>query len=453
VPCQRRGQRREVLALAVAAEDDDELGRRPVGAEAVERGDGRADVRALAVVEGVDAVDRGDMLDPVRLAAVLAQGVQHRRERAADGVGQGQRGERVEGVVPAADAQRVGRHELLQGEVARRGVVVAGPHQPGHVVADGQAPVARPLRRAGAELDDVARHDPRRPALLRRHGLGRRHELHRRCVVAVDDDDRASAEDPRLRGRVGRHRAVPVEMVLGEVEQRGRVGLEPGDAVELEARELEHPDLRQAITQHLGRAGVDRVGEGLQHRRPDVAGDRDPLAAALDQQGGQRRRRRLAVGAGDRDHLGRVVGRGAQALERVGEDVELALDRHACLGRGGEQGGDAGVVRREARALQHPVDAGEAVAAQRRGWQANRRRDVRREACGFRRLGARVPDAHLVALAGAPARHRQAGGAESENEGDAHRSFRLARPIRQSSMVTIQKRTTTCVSCQPDFSK
>ena len=33
------------------------------------------------------------------------------------------------------------------------------------------------------------------------------------------------------------------------------------------------------------------------------------------------------------------------------------------------------------------------------------------------------------------------------------RSFRLARPTRHSSIVTIQKRITTCVSVQPDFSK
>ena len=34
-----------------------------------------------------------------------------------------------------------------------------------------------------------------------------------------------------------------------------------------------------------------------------------------------------------------------------------------------------------------------------------------------------------------------------------HRNLRVERPIRQSSMVMIQKRTTTCVSFQPVFSK
>ena len=96
------------------------LRRRLVGAQAVQRGDGRADVGALAVVEGLDAVDAGDGLDAVRLAAVFAQAVQHRRQRAADGGGQRQRGQRVGRVVAAADAQRVGRHQALQVDLVRR---------------------------------------------------------------------------------------------------------------------------------------------------------------------------------------------------------------------------------------------------------------------------------------------------------------------------------------------
>ena len=80
-------------------------------------------------------------------------------------------------------------------------------------------------------------------------------------------------------------------------------------------------------------------------------------------------------------------------------------------------------------------------------------------------LREHVPNAEIVqgalghaALAGVarePARHRQARRAEPEDEcGRRHqRSFRLASPTRQSSIVMIQKRTTTCVSFQPDFSK
>ena len=68
-------------------------------------------------------------------------------------------------------------------------------------------------------------------------------------------------------------------------------------------------------------------------------------------------------------------------------------------------------------------------------------------------------DANLGAGCGAPARHRQARFAEAEHQHDGvasdvhQRSFKLARPTRHSSMVMIQKRTTTCDSFHPDFSK
>ena len=52
---QRRRERREVLPLAVAAEDHDQLA--TLGAEAVQRRDRGADVGALAVVEVLDAAD------------------------------------------------------------------------------------------------------------------------------------------------------------------------------------------------------------------------------------------------------------------------------------------------------------------------------------------------------------------------------------------------------------
>ena len=62
---------------------------------------------------------------------------------------------------------------------------------------------------------------------------------------------RLRAEDARLGRGVGVHRAVPVEVVLGDVEHRGGVGLEAAHAgaaaVELEARQLEHPDLGQVV--------------------------------------------------------------------------------------------------------------------------------------------------------------------------------------------------------------
>ncbi len=235
----RRGERREVLPLAVAAEDQHQpAAGGAVGAQAVERGDGGADVGALAVVVEVDAVDAGDEGDAVRLAAVLAQAVQHRRERAADGVGQRQRGERVGGVVAAAHAQRLGGHQALQRGAPRRRRRRAGaapPRPPARAPArpcrgrrrgrsrrHGAARrgrSARPARGAGFAARRAARRDATGSA-----GAARR--LDRR-VVAVDDHHRPRAPDARLGGGVGVEAAVPVEVVLRDVEQRRRVGSKP----------------------------------------------------------------------------------------------------------------------------------------------------------------------------------------------------------------------------------
>ena len=70
-----------------------------------------------------------------------------------------------------------------------------------------------------------------------------------------------------------------------------------------------------------------------------------------------------------------------------------------------------------------------------------------------------VDDAHAGALARKPARHRQPGFTEADDEdafaGEVHdqRIFSVDRPTSTSMMVMIQKRTTTWVSFQPPSSK
>ena len=99
---------------------------------------------------------------------------------------------------------------------------------------------------------------------------------------------------------VGVHVAVPVEVVLRDVQHGGGVGLEGVRRFELEARQLEHPDIGQRV---LSMASEQRV----EHRRADVARDGHGLARALAQQAGERGDRGLAVGAGDREDLRRVA--------------------------------------------------------------------------------------------------------------------------------------------------
>jgi hypothetical protein len=160
----------------------------------------------------------------------------------------------------------------------------------------------------------------------------------------------------------------------------------------------------------------DRGGERVQHRRADVAGDGHAAAGALDELAGQRRRGRLAVGAGDREDLRRVAALGLQLRERLREQVQLAAHRHVGGARGLQQRREARVARAQARAL---VDAGDAV--QRFGRQLAREeraaRDLGGQRRGLRRVGvARVPHANARALARAPARHGQARGAQPQDQ-------------------------------------
>ena len=195
---------------------------------------------------------------------------------------------------------------------------------------------------------------------LGRRGLGH-HRRHRR-VVAVDHHHGVLAEHARLGRGVGLHLAVPIEMVLREVEHRRNARLEALHGVELEARQLEHPHVGQ-VAEH--RLVVEHLREGRKQGRPDVAGHRDMPAGALDQLRGHRGRRRLAVGAGDRHHLRRVAALGLQIGERAHVQVELAVHGDARLRRGGDERRDALVARRESRAFQHELHAGQRIGVER----------------------------------------------------------------------------------------
>ncbi len=122
---------------------------------------------------------------------------------------------------------------------------------------------------------------------------------HHLGVVGEADGDVAGAlvgEDPGLRRRVGRQRAVPVEMVGGEVEPRrggAAEALGPGQA---EARALDDE-------------GVDVEVDGGDERDVGVAGGDGAHAGGLEHGDGEQRRRRLAVGPGDGEHRPRPAGR------------------------------------------------------------------------------------------------------------------------------------------------
>jgi len=171
---------------------------------------------------------------------------------------------------------------------------------------------------------------------------------------------------------------MPVEMVLREVEHRGGGRLEALHAVQLEAREFEHPDVGQ-------RLGIDVRGQGVEQRRPDVAGHGHALARALDQLAGERGDGGLAVGAGDGEHRGRV----ALGRRRLLDRHQLELRRVFFLDRGGGRvgGGEFGDLRDELGGL--PGGRGDVGLA---GGRQARHGGGGRCGCrrgGFLRLGCR----------------------------------------------------------------
>ena len=392
---------------------------------------------------------------------------------AAEGVG---------GVVAAAHAQRVGRHEVLQRQrrLARIGrrrlaptrcifVVTGRAHEPRHVVVDGKAEVAGAPRRVGAEGDHVAMSEAGRLALLHRDQRRRGNELPDYGVVAIDDDDGAAAEHARLGRRVGVHRAVPVEMVLREVEQGRGIGLEAGDAVELEARELEHPDLGQRLAQCRGANGRrSRASESSASANDcSIVGPMLPAAAT-----------RLPLRSTSSaviavvvvlplvpvmaNELRRVVVGDAQGLQRFkrtdrarpARRFRVAWPQSSTPAMRGSVGARPGSSTRGRRRRGRRCRA--------RGRSASRpaRAQRARRAAAVLRANPRREPSRLVARTSVPSPKPESAEAEHERmpPGErkhelAHRSFRLAKPTRHSSMVMIQKRTTTCVSGQPDFSK
>ena len=131
--------------------------------------------------------------------------------------------------------------------------------------------------------------------------------------------------DPALVGGVAGHAAtrsvVPVEVVLRDVEHRGRLRLDRGGVVQLEAGELDRQDV---------------VRRGVHHRLDDgqadvAAGDR-PQAAGAQHRLEHLHGRGLAVRAGDGQPRRRVLG-----VAQPPGQLDLAPDRDASLDRLGQQ--------------------------------------------------------------------------------------------------------------------
>ena len=132
-------------------------------------------------------------------------------------------------------------------------------------------------------------------------------------VVGVHDRHPGLVEQPPLGGVVRVHRAVEVEMVLGEVREQLHREPDARDAAELDrVRGHLHGDGRVAGVEHAreGRLEVDRLGRGaldlLLHPADDPLDGAEQaglVPGGLEQVPDEERGRRLAVRAGDAHHV------------------------------------------------------------------------------------------------------------------------------------------------------
>jgi hypothetical protein len=250
--------------------------------ERLERPLGGGDVGRLRVVHVEDAAALAHLLEPVRHARELGQAARDRL-----------RGK------PRRRRGRRRRHRVLA------------------VVAAAEPDLGCAGERARAELD---------PGAAPGHLEARRHdrEVLRPLV----------AEHPQLRRAVVVEAPVPVEVVLGHVQQHADLRPELVCVLELEARRL--ADDRGAR--------VERPDERAE-RRADVPGHRDRRVRRPPDRSEQLRRRRLPVRAGHRDEPVRQQPPG---------QLELADHGDAALARGRDR-------RRRARHARALHDAARAV--------------------------------------------------------------------------------------------
>ncbi len=71
--------------------------------------------------------------------------------------------------------------------------------------------------------------------------------MHHARIVAIQYMDRVGAEDARLIGCVCIHVAMPVEMILRDVQDCRDIGLQTVRGMQLKTRQFQNPRLRQCV--------------------------------------------------------------------------------------------------------------------------------------------------------------------------------------------------------------
>ena len=301
-------ERTEVLPFVAAAGDEHDRLR-----ETLERHPHGVGVRGLGIVDEPHALPLPDRLQPVLKAAVLAQhaaqriGVELERQHGRE------RGQHVGEVVGTRQTDLGARQQALATAASRQ-------HDPAVLEVSTVLDRMRHRERGRLAVPSPVRGDD--------------------VVIGIGDRPVLTglpAEQPLLRRRVFRERAMTVEVVGSQVEPGRDRGPQLVDRLQLEARDLDHEQ-----------PGLADVLGDLADGAADVAADRDLTPRRAQQRTREVGRRALAVGAGDTDE--RSAGRAVAQLEFA----EHPRPGRACGGRERVVGGDARTPDHEVVAVQEP---------------------------------------------------------------------------------------------------
>ena len=217
----------------------------------------------------------------------------------------------------------------------------------------------------------------------------------------------------------------------------------------------------RALTQGGQIRGRQIVEQGAQECGPNVASHGHVFFGFLQHLRAQARDGGLAIGAGDDQHIGLVLNACFQVIERLGKKTQLIARLQAlALGRQPQRVHTLGAQTRAfvdtVKTRQTQELLVQARAHKLRLW------DFLPQGLQLRGLLPVVRHPHSRPTKHPPAGHGQTGVTKSQDEqvlmgegehGRSYLNFRVDRPTKHSSIVMIQKRTTTWVSGQPIFSK
>ena len=279
-------------------------------------------------------------------------------------------------------------------------------------------------------------HRHRRDAALDQLGI----DGARRLVVDADHGavaDLLAGEDVLLGGDIARQIAMAIDVVGRDVEPHRDMGVEGLQQFELVGRQLQHVEAALAQRRQVERAAAD------------IAADLAAHAGLGEDMADQRRRRRLAVGAGDGDEPRLVLG--------ARQQLDVADDRLAGGARRGGHGMRLGKGAGNARADDQRGDARPVDARGVGDVQPGLRGGIARGGVVVpgRCSRCRPPSGRVRSpgrSAPAPAR-RTTNLSGCRDRSSAHRSFRVARPAIARMAAMIQKRKTMVGSAQPFCSK